>query len=72
MGNETNGWESYKIYVTEELKRQGSKQDDILEGIQNLNTRMSVQESRVKWMAGGISTFTALLISTIAKFVFKG
>ena len=61
--SDNNGWDKYQLYITTELKRQAEMQKEILEKVNDFNTRISLQESKIKWIATGASVVVSALVN---------
>jgi len=68
--DDDNGdWDDYRMFVTEELKRQGNVQVTMLSSIQEINNRLISQESKIRNVSGIISFAVSGIVSLISGVV---
>ena len=64
-----NGWDDYRMFVTQELKRQGEVQSTMLCSINEINKHLATQEERTRNVAGIISVAVSGIVSLISGII---
>ena len=72
--DDNDGWDEYRKYVCEELKRQGEVQTTMVSSIQNIDKHLAIQETKMRNVSGIISfavSSMVSLVSGVALFLIK-
>ena len=64
-----NGWDYYRMFVTQELKRQGEVQSTMLCSINEINTHLATQEERTRNVAGIVSIAVSGVMGLISGII---
>lgn len=76
IGDNNNGWDEYRMFVTQELKRQGIVQLSMSDSLQEIKDRLIAQETKMRNMSGIIafivSSVVSLISGVILLFIKKG
>lgn len=67
--DDNNGWDEYRIYVTQELKRQGEVQTIIVTSVQEIEKRLIEQETKMRNVSGIVSFTVSVIISSIGSLI---
>lgn len=74
--DDNGNWDEYRIFITQELKRQGEVQLIMAKSVQEIKDRLIAQETKIRNVSGiisfVISSIVSLIVGVILLFIKKG
>lgn len=69
VADHNDDWDKYRIFVIEKLEEQGKKQDEMLQTINDINNRLTTQETKMCNASGMISFAVSSIVSIIGGII---
>ena len=69
MSNDNNGWDEYRIFITETLKRIEDGQKESTEAINAMRNKIVVIETKIAFIGGVAGIIGALAVTIVKKII---